>query len=299
MRTVLYCSAFVPPELIRAHSFEPVFGIMGDTRPRGPVPEVAGACAFMRTFINEACEGEDVAAVIATSDCDQMRRGSEFAERSGKPPMFLLNLPATWQTPGMREAYLTELQLLDRFLSELAGAPLSGDELWRTMQECEAQRAATPSVQLSPDKIPLVVVGAHLTPHDETLRSEIEACGGQVVLDGMESGERGRPALFDSARGEASPLEELARAYFDVVPGIFQRPNDRFFDWLRAGVAESGARGVIVLRQQWCDLWHAEVSRMRDMLDVPLLDLDLAGKEAGARNHMRIQALIETLRYGA
>ncbi len=299
MRNVLYSSAFVPPELIRAHSFEPVFGAAGRGQASEPVSECAGVCEYMRAFINEASQATEVAAVIVTTECDQMRRGCEFAHRSAPPPTFLLNVPASGRTAAMQAAYLSELRRLDRFLGEVGGGPVSAAELCRTMLACEAERGASARVESNPGRIPLAVIGAHSTCTDEVLEAAIEACGGHIVLIGMEHGERGRPARFKQSVAATNPLAELARAYFDTIPGIFQRPNEPLFEWLRDSVARSGARGVVLVRQQWCDLWHAEVPRLREALDVPLLDLDIGGTELDASNRMRLQALLETLRFEA
>lgn len=299
MRRILYSSAFVPRELLRAHSFAPVFGIAGRAHPNQPVPEGAGVCSYMQAFINEACRAPEVAALIVTTECDQMRRGSEFAHRGVKPPTFLLNVPASGRSAAMQTAYLSELRRLDRFLAEVGGGPVSAAELWRMMRACEAQRSAAPRKEPEAGRIPLAVIGAHSRCSDETLASEVAALGGCIVLTGLEHGERGRPAPFEHSMTDADPLAELARAYFNTIPGIFQRPNVHLFEWLRSSVAASGARGVILLRQPWCDLWHAEVPRLREALDVPLLDLDGGGEELEAQGRMRLQALLESLRFEA
>jgi hypothetical protein len=51
----------------------------------------------------------------------------------------------------------------------------------------------------------------------------------------------------------------------------------------------------VLVRYVWCDCWHAEVTRINEWLDVPVVDLDLAGNDGSTRNRTRIGALIEAL----
>ena len=62
-----------------------------------------------------------------------------------------------------------------------------------------------------------------------------------------------------------------------------------FFRFTTGDLKSSSDGGwFILLRQVWCDLWHAEVKRLRDWLDLPLLDLDLNGDDPVARNRTRV-----------
>ncbi len=101
------------------------------------------------------------------------------------------------------------------------------------------------------------------------------------MLDATEGGERTLPAPLDPERLQADPFDELMRVYFDSIPDVFRRPNDRLYDWLRQRIAERGVRGLIVRRHVWCDLWHAELPRLRQEMSLPLLDLDIAAGDGG------------------
>ena len=89
-------------------------------------------------------------------------------------------------------------------------------------------------------------------------------------------------------------LSELCDAYL-AIPDVGWRPNHGLFVWLRDHIAARGVRGVVLLRNVWCDLWHAEVARLREWLPVPLLDIDLDGEPAVGRNRTRVQAFMEAL----
>ena len=111
------------------------------------------------------------------------------------------------------------------------------------------------------------------------LLAAVEEAGGRFVLDATESGERTLPAPVDAGRLQADPRDELVRIYFDCIPDVFQRPNDRLYAWLRADVAQRGVRGILMRRHVWCDHWHGELPRLREELAVPLLDWDGAGND--------------------
>jgi hypothetical protein len=65
----------------------------------------------------------------------------------------------------------------------------------------------------------------------------------------------------------------------------------------RSPPAAYAARGVIVWRYVWCDMWAASAARLREATGLPVLDLDVSGDESGlARTAGRIQAFMEVLR---
>ena len=55
---------------------------------------------------------------------------------------------------------------------------------------------------------------------------------------------------------------------------------------------------LVLVRRVWCDLWHAELVRMRQALCIPVLEVDLAGSESGQweRARTRVETLMEMLR---
>jgi benzoyl-CoA reductase/2-hydroxyglutaryl-CoA dehydratase subunit BcrC/BadD/HgdB len=139
------------------------------------------------------------------------------------------------------------------------------------------------------------MIGGPLARNNWSLLREIETAGGCVVLDGTEHGERTFPAWFDRDRIQEHPFSEMAHAYFTGIPDVFRRPNDGFFRWLEQSLSEHSVQGVLLFRNVWCDLWHAEVHRIRESIRQPLLDLDIDGGTASDRNLTRIQAFLESL----
>ena len=296
MRKIVYSSPYIPAEWIAAHGLRPCRLVPGRNDTDTPVKSIAGVCPFMRTFVNEACARRDTAGIVLATVCDQMRRAKDHIDVFSRMPVFLLNLPSTWKTRSAHTLYRHELDRLGAFLVEQGGKTPSQAGLSRAMIEGEQRRAAQRPPQVGRrSSIPVALLGGPLIAHDLEIRDIVAAEGGHVVLDGTESGERVLPALFHRQRMRQDPLGELVEAYFGSIPDVFQRPNTRLYEWLRHGIAKRGVRGVILLRHLWCDKWHAEVQRLKDTLDVPLLDLDVDGGPVALRHRTRVQAFLEAL----
>jgi hypothetical protein len=156
-----------------------------------------------------------------------------------------------------------------------------------------------PYEESEPSRVPLAVVGGPLLPQDGALFDLIEQVGGYIVLDGTEGSERTLPATFDRRRARENPLEELCAAYFGHIPDVFRRPNTRLYEWLGREMSARKVHGVLFRRYVWCDLWHAELQRLKQWSPVPVLDADVAD-DAGvpARLLGRLEAFVEMLRQG-
>ena len=148
------------------------------------------------------------------------------------------------------------------------------------------------------ESIPLALLGGPLLADDDFFLELIEQSGGRVVVDGTETGERTLPAAVDGSRLQADPLDELVRIYFDTIPDVFRRPNARLYDWLAEQWEAHSVQGAIVRRYRFCDLWHAELHRLRQWSPVPVLDIDVGIGEEGERSRTegRIEAFLEMLR---
>jgi len=303
MTKVLYTSPYVPAEWIAAHGLEAVRVTPART---GRVPAALdrqGVCPFVRSFVANALAWSEPAAVVMTTTCDQMRRAFDVVARTSEIPVFLLNVPSTWQTVTARRLYLDELDRLGAFLVGAGGARPSSERLTELMLAYDTGRASS-SGTAAPARglrthptIPMALVGGPLCREDLAIFDMIEEGSGCVVLDATESGLAGWPRAFDRRRLRDEPLLELADAYFDGIRDVSRRPNDGFYAWLLRELAAGGIRAVIVHRHLWCDLWHAEVARLREKSGLPVLDLDAGDGEAtdSSRNRTRIGAFMEML----
>ena len=325
MGLIIYSSPYIPAELIAAYGMTPTRILPLSANLSDPVDVTAGVCHYMRDFVNTACAVPEVNAIILTTVCDQMRRAKDYIEPRTTLPVFLMNVPSTWQTPEVIRLYISELRRLGRFLERMGGKTPSADVLWYSMESYDRKReqlrglrGSLPALDysraiaefnrtgeiadsistmgLGKGGIPLAFLGGPLTLRDFDLFEIVRRAGGEIVLDGTESGERTMPAPFNRRHSPGDdPFEELAACYFGSIPDVFQRPNSELYKWLACEVDSRGIRGVIMIRHVWCDKWHAEVDRLKEWLKIPLMDIDLDGEAATARNTGRIQAFIEAL----
>jgi benzoyl-CoA reductase/2-hydroxyglutaryl-CoA dehydratase subunit BcrC/BadD/HgdB len=278
----------------------------------------------MRVFINSAVADPEALAVILPGTCDQMRRGVDFAKTHSPKPMFLMNIPVSCETPGAFDLYGAEMKRLGRFLVSIGGDGPDDETLATVMRRFDQKRRAlisgemvltgrefdqifddgedgdseecVPAYLQYEQKVPVAVIGAHLLPAHSEIFDILAECGGSVALNGTDSGERVVPGSFRSQKLRQEPERELLGAYLGVIPDIFQRPNHRFFAWLRKMVEQREIQGVILLRYPWCDPWHAEVARLRECCPVPFLDLQLEGERIAENVGARLQAFLEMLR---
>jgi len=293
MLTIAYTSPGVPPEWIAAHGLDPLRLQPAGAAVAGPVPPTAGICPFMRASLNQAAADDRIRGVVVGGRCDQMRRGQERLRDTGKP-VFCLHVPATWQSESALSLYRGELERLSRFLVALGGTPPGRETLQSAIRQRETALRPAPIATAGEGTVPVAVTGGPRSRLDEGLLDLIAAQGGRVVLDASEMGALSEPPPFDGTATD--PLRALAESYLRKLPGVARRPNDGLLSWLADRVRQSGAKGVLLLRYLWCDLWHAEAPRIRDALAVPLLDVDLDGEDPVPRNLTRIQAFLESLR---
>jgi benzoyl-CoA reductase/2-hydroxyglutaryl-CoA dehydratase subunit BcrC/BadD/HgdB len=276
------------------------------------------------------------AAIILTSTCDQMRRAAEIVQARTPSPVFLMNVPATWRSDSARGLYADELARLGLFLQHCGGRQpgqgelaalmlayerarialkaaqpmLSAREFARLLCElgsCDAgqldgfQRAISDACgqqgQRAAGGIDLAIVGGPIAQGELAILDAIELAGGKVVLNACESGQRCLPAPLDAQAASADPLAQLRRMYFDSIPDAFRRPDSLLENYLRTHLAGSGARGVVLIRQVWCDLWHAWTQRLGGLCPLPVLDVVLGDSPEGTTSATnRIQSFIEILR---
>ena len=285
---VLYSCPFVPAEWIVAH------GLTAERiRPRARTGGVAaGFCPYAHAFVAVALGAADAAGVIVTTVCDQMRRSADVLASDADRPVFLMNVPATCENDAARGLYRSELERLGRFLRDIGGTAPTTERLANVMLEHDERRQSAIPGRVRGKGIPVALLGGPMFAGDAGVWDMVLACGGDVVLDGTESGERTLPARPDRARTREQPLEELVDAYFGAIPDPFRRPNAAFRAWVTRMVRERGVKGVVLTRHPWCDTWHAEVQPLRRLLDVPVMDV-VVGSGVPVRH--RIEAFMETI----
>ncbi len=324
--TIAYSCPFVPAEWIEAHGLAPV-RIAPSCKGRS-VGLRPGLCPYAHAFVDEIAQTDGAAGVVVTTVCDQMRRVADLIARDCDLPVFVLDVPHTWQTPGTHKLYVGEIERLGTFLERVGGSHPTQDRLADAMVERDAARAALRDSRgfVSPRRyseliyefngsgarlfvggesrpadsragVPVALIGGPLPPSSFGIFDLIEQAGGYVALDGTETGERTLPAPFDRRRLRDDPLGTLADAYFGSIPDPFRRPNSEFFQWLRQCIIGSGVRGIVLRHYVWCDNWHAEAQRIKDWAELPFLNLDTDSEgNDSTRTLYRLQSFMEMLR---
>lgn len=295
-RTIVYTCPYVPAEWIAAHGLQARRLIPLPAEGESIAMRTEGLCPYARAFVNEAAADAACDGIVVTTLCDQMRRVHDLLVRGSDKPAFLLNVPKTWQTVAAQRLYVDELKRLGRFLVRLGGRTPSNDRLVKTMIEPVGCAIHTISPTNEVNGVPIAVVGGALMQRDRVLFDLIEDCGGHIVLDATETGQRGRRRPFDRRRVAEDPLMELADAYFSI-PDASRRPNNELYEWLKAELIQTNARGVVFHHYVWCDAWRAELARLKEWVGLPVLGLDSDGhtETSLARSQNRIRAFLEML----
>ncbi len=325
MKRVVYTSPYIPVEWIAAHGLNPCRITPCTSSPGSEIMRTERLCPYVRDFINNLKKEKDCGAVFATV-CDQMRRGFDIVSSRLEMPSFLMNVTSTWQTVTSQKLYLDELKRLGKFLVQLGGKIPSNDTLSEIMIKYDAARKSllvekdilnakqfaenieqfgrnNPDVNcrmgFSPcgKGIPLAIVGGPLLKQNFDLLEIIERLGGRIVLNATENGERGLCAPFNQRNLKENPLFELADAYFNSIYDASKRPNSELYKWLKKMFAEREIRGIIFHRNIWCDIWHAELHRLKEWINVPVLDIESTGDDDSTNqgNINRIRAFLEMI----
>jgi benzoyl-CoA reductase/2-hydroxyglutaryl-CoA dehydratase subunit BcrC/BadD/HgdB len=300
MKRVLFASPFIPPEWIAAHGVEPMRIIPDVCKDNLGLGE--GVCPFAKGFAASAITS-DVDAVIVTTTCDQMRRLAEIIQRQTPKPVFTFHVPKTWESVGAQQYYCSEMRRLGHFLEDLGGAIPSSADLISAMKKREAEKEHVLSIRSvgsdqsarSSSNLPLALIGGPLLKDHFCLHRMINSLGGFIMLDAMETGERGQPRKYNRRQMLDDPFEEMCSAYF-AIPDAFQRPNTPLYQYLARQIPSRGIRGVIFVHYVWCDIWHGEAQRMKEWLDVPTLILEAGEEDELVRWSNRLQAFFEVLK---
>jgi benzoyl-CoA reductase/2-hydroxyglutaryl-CoA dehydratase subunit BcrC/BadD/HgdB len=297
MKKIFYTCPYVPAEWIAAHGLNPCRIIPFAAGQGSEIIRVEGLCPWVRDFINNLSEEKDCAAVFTTV-CDQMRRGFDIVSCRLKMPAFLMNVPSTWQTVASQKLYLDELKRLGNFLIRVGGKNPSDNTLSDVMLEYDrARKAILPANEKKHGTIPLAIIGSPLLKQDFEILKITEELGGRIVLNATENGERGLCAAFNLKKIKENPLLELADAYFNGIHDASRRPNSELYKWLKKKLTERNVRGIIFHRNIWCDIWHAELQRLKEWAGLPVLDIESTGDDETTNKGTinRIRAFLEML----
>jgi benzoyl-CoA reductase/2-hydroxyglutaryl-CoA dehydratase subunit BcrC/BadD/HgdB len=330
-QAVFLTSPWIPAEWVRAHGLTPRAILFALGFGAGAAPLGAGICAFAQGTLHFA-ELAPGSAVIFSTHCDQLRRSWDSLPANVQTRSFLFNLPVTTRDYVVQRIFRAELERLSKFLVGIGGHVPEPEALARQVQtqedfrgrlrgiaeRCtgrdyalalarfhwdgsgELQLTITPHERKPRNGVRVAIVGGPLRVED-VLWDQLQAVGAEVVLNATEWGERSLGALLRDAR-EPRPIEPgaidlLVRAFFERCVDVFQRPNQRLYDWLGRKLIERRVQGIILWHHFGCDLWRAEAQSLREKFGLPvlLLEADESGS-AAERSATRLQAFVEAIR---
>lgn len=288
--TVYYSCSFVPPELIEACGCEARRITAGCGN--GRFSPIEGICSYTKAWLEalfKKSESEDFTAVFTTS-CDQMRRAFDLYGRPSGRKAFLLNVPAT-DSPQALDYYSDELQRLAALLCSSSGNKFDLDRLRRLM----LSRVMTDNNPKDIGGPGIAFVGGPVGASIRQAAAEIlSAVNGRIIFDASEDTLIDRYLKFDPDRAKREPMKELAACYFRL-PAVWKRPNQWFYDWFIQKVRDNKIDGIILFRHVFCDVWHSQVYTFKHRFGIPVLDIELDGREVlSACALSRIQAFLET-----
>jgi benzoyl-CoA reductase/2-hydroxyglutaryl-CoA dehydratase subunit BcrC/BadD/HgdB len=287
MKKILCSSQYIPAGWISAHGLQPVMELSGSfCNSEG---EGEGICTYAETLYRNALS-ENIDAVVFTTGCDQMRRISDLVRSAGKE-CFLMNIPSTWKNPVSIEIFKDELKRLSIFLSKQSEEEFSyeilKEELFKNKKRPEEIRKGKR----------ISLMGGPMTGSDKGLIKLLVENGANIALDATEQGEIANPDI-DFNNLEKDPVAEIANAYFYDMPDIAKRPNLQFYEKIEKLIEEREIEGIIVRVYPWCDLWHAEVQRIKEYFDTPVLQITADVNmefEKDKRLQTRINAFLEMI----
>jgi len=248
MVTVAYGSPFVPVEWLAAHRLQPLWlrppprrsdpeadfvAECADRDERRRLRDLAslvstrrGVCPLAAALVDAACCAPELSAVVLPTSCDQMRYVASLLEQQPGMPVFVMNVPSTWQTEASRSLYLAELQRLSRFFVACGGTSPSLAELTRVMVQFDRARA---ELRQARNRLSAKAFSAALIE----VREGLGGPGRRTGRAGAQDGDSARPA---PSSGQSPPEVPLA-----LAGGPLPESDCELFDWIQQ------AGGQIVL----------------------------------------------------
>ena len=321
-----YFCGKTPIELLQTYGFKPVRILAPATvlsESRGEDLLGSESCFWCRSTASLAAEIAKVSSrdiFIGSTTCDQSRRAFELLYSIYPDRCFMINVPAT-RTENAFQLFYQEIKRLGLWLSSINETYPTDDDfsvtinMWQNIRKSllakrlsistisYIQRATeilsgeVPAEILSEeqtnDGVPIIITGAPITSAHSDFITFIENNGGKIVSIATNTVDS---FLELDINISSNPLQDIALAYFNSPPSIWERPNNRFYTWLGEKIATTHAKGLIWAAPTFCDLWNCEKERARRKLGIPILGFELTSSEINSpRSQTRIEAFLENL----
>ena len=295
--SAVYSSPWVPAPVLQACGFKPVpvydFTEIQDEGLAQVFTE--GRCPWSQIFSQYSASASCDVIILATT-CDQMRRSAETITTD--TPVFVLNVPTT-NSPQALRFYQAEVGRLASCLTGISGIEPTSKSLEEAISDFNAP-GPSPATESIDDgsSTPLCLLGSHLPMSFSGFSNILSDAGGTIVINGLESGPACTPNLMPATIGDApeAVVAHLSETYFTSISDIFRRPNDEFYGWLAAELKRQQAKGVLIVKNSWCDQWTVETVRLREWCEIPVLELEFTSSTLSMSALARMEAFIETCR---
>jgi benzoyl-CoA reductase/2-hydroxyglutaryl-CoA dehydratase subunit BcrC/BadD/HgdB len=167
-----------------------------------------------------------------------MRYAASLLEHQHRVPVFVMNVPSTWQTAASRSLYLTELQRLSRFLVARGGTPPSNAALAGVMLRFDRARAELREVRcrLSAREFAAALWAVREDANPRVLRDRAQTYRIQFCRTSRQPCGKSLPGKIEFCTSEPDRSVPLA-----LVGGPLPESDCDLFDW----VQEAGGRIVL------------------------------------------------------
>ena len=155
---------------------------------------------------------------------------------------------------------------------------------------------ASERAKAKPGGVRLLLAGNPCEDLEPGFATVLEELGAAVVADDLFPGNR---YLFPLVQ-DGHPLEALAKAHLQVAPcPTRHHPGRDWADYLIGQARASGAQGMVILLQKFCEIHTFEYPDLKAKLaqaGIPHLMIESDHSGATARTKTRLEAFLETIR---
>ncbi len=303
---------------------QPWRGVVAGSERAGEALVRPDLCPFVKSVLGGIVTSSEgfgsVDAWAGMYTCDMTRRLFQELERLSGKKVFPLQLPSTrtaeasrWFCESVRNLALELIKA--GFSSGYDPAAALAWEIER-LEGAAVLREAALSFRVPPltlqelflgffaeNRFPREVASGSRTPGVRVaVTGSVMARGDDIVPETLAElgagylplGCTGLSGLPSTVPADGS-IRELALASFNDTRCIRNRPNHGVLQWIGEQVVAAGCHGLVLKTLSFCDLWHTEKERFRQMpFPVLVLSSDLSPGERG-RTSVRLQAFVETL----
>jgi benzoyl-CoA reductase subunit C len=147
------------------------------------------------------------------------------------------------------------------------------------------------------DRVPVLLACSQCEDLEPGMAEVVDDTGGLVVDDDLYPGYR---YFATTIREDGDPIEALAQAHFNTLPcPTRHNPGHDWGQHMIDRARSSGAKGVVLLLQKFCEIHYFEYPLVKDRFaqeGMPLLMLETDHSGAAARVKTRLEAFLEMVK---